>query len=208
LAKTKYSDFTILVDIDDVIENLCEAWIHWLNCEYLKNVNWEDVDDWDITKFYPDLTRGQVFAPLHQDVFWRCVKPKPDAIHYLKLLMDEGFDVYLCTTTDYRNVRPKFVSIIEAYFPYIPWSKVIVTSKKQMVKADFLVDDGPHNLEGGDYIKILFDAGHNRKYDEASNGMIRVKNWEQIYAYIHQRTEDMIKVNQISERIKSYQESR
>ena len=195
LAKTKYSDFTILVDIDDVIENLCEAWIHWLNCEYLKNVNWEDVDDWDIAKFFPDLTREQVFDPLHHDEFWRCVKPKGDAIYYLKLLIDEGFDVYLCTTTDYRNVKPKFVSIIMQYFPYISWSKVIVTSKKQMIKADFLVDDGPHNLEGGDYIKILFDAGHNRKYDEASNGMLRFKVWDQIYSYIHKKSDEIISSN-------------
>ena len=44
-----------------------------------------------------------------------------------------------------------------------------------------LIDDGPHNLTGGTYRKLLFTAGHNRDFDERSVGAVRVNNWEEAY---------------------------
>ena len=71
-------------------------------------------------------------------------------------------------------------------FPFISWDQVIITSRKQLIKGDVLIDDGIHNLEGGDYIKILMTAPHNRDYDAEGNGMIRVHNWKQIKEVIDQ----------------------
>lgn len=178
------SDYTILVDIDDVIEDLCGAWVKWLNQKYGTNVKPEEVTDWDVSKFFPTLKREQVFDPLHIEYFWYTIEPKPGAAEYLKKLIDEGYNVYLCTCTDYRNVRPKYEAIISRYFPFIGWNKVIVAHDKQMIRADFLVDDGIHNLEGGDYVKILMTAPHNRGYNASENGMYRVEGWEEIYKII------------------------
>lgn len=74
-------------------------------------------------------------------------------------------------------------------FPFISWDQVIITSRKQLIKGDVLIDDGIHNLEGGDYIKILVTAPHNRDYDAEANGMIRVYNWKQIEEVINQLSE-------------------
>ena len=185
----KNSDITILIDVDDTIEDLCGAWCKQLNNKYGTNVQKEDVTDWDIHKFFPMLTREQVFEPIHRDDFWKAVEPKQDAIEYVKRLLDEGFQVYLCTSTDYRNVWAKYEYVIKPHFPYIEWSNVIIAYKKQMVKADFLIDDGIHNLEGGEYIKILMTAPHNKFYDATANGIYRVNNWKEIYKIIHKYVE-------------------
>ena len=55
-----------------------------------------------------------------------------------------------------------------------------------MIRGDVLIDDGIHNLEGGDYVKILMTAPHNRNYDAEANGMIRVHNWEEIEEILSQ----------------------
>lgn len=175
---------TVLVDIDDTIEYLLRAWIDWLNEKHGTSVKYDDVTDWDISTFFPALTTDEVFYPLHQEDFWKRVKPMPDAIEYLKRLMDDGSNVYLCTCTDYRNVRPKYEYIIQKHFPYIDWSQVIVASKKQMINADVLVDDGVHNLCGGDYYKILFTAPHNRAFDAEAHGMTRADNWGEVYRIV------------------------
>ena len=47
-----------------------------------------------------------------------------------------------------------------------------------------LIDDGIHNLEGGNYRKILFTAPHNRFYDAEANGMTRVNTWEEVVEII------------------------
>ena len=47
-----------------------------------------------------------------------------------------------------------------------------------------MVDDAPHNLEGGEYFKILITAPHNRKYNASENGMVRADHWSDIYNII------------------------
>ena len=180
----EYKDFTILVDMDDTIENLCEEWCNLLNRKYGTSVTYLDVTEWDMSKFFPTLTKEQVFEPLHNEEIWDLLKPKEGAVEYLKKLIDDGFKVYLCTSTDYRNVKVKFEKVVQKYFPYISWKQVIIASDKQMINGDFMVDDGIHNLEGGRYRKILMTAPHNKNYNAEENGMFRANNWEQIYSYI------------------------
>lgn len=181
-----YFNKTILIDIDDTIENLCEVWCQLLNERYGTNVSYTDVDDWDISSFFPTLTDEQVFGPLHEEEIWYRIRPLDGAVEHLRALMRDGFRVFLCTTTDYRNIRPKFEAIIQRYFPFISWKQVIVTSRKQMIRADILIDDGIHNLEGGSYQKILMTAPHNRSYNAEANGMHRVYNWEEAYRLVKQ----------------------
>lgn len=192
MEKKTYSDITILIDIDDTIQNFCETWVECLNDEYKTSVKYEEISDWDMCRFFPTLTKEEVYAPTYNPEFWDYVKPKPGAVEYVKKLIDEGYNVYLCTATYYQSVRPKFERIIQKHFPYINWNQVIVANQKQMIKADFLIDDGIHNLEDGDYIKILVSAPHNQLYNAEENGMIRADNWEFIYNKIIELSDKMI----------------
>lgn len=192
--KKTFSDITILIDMDDTLTELLPAWCKWLNDHYGLNVKPDEVTDWDISKFFTTLTKEQVFEPLHTDYFWKTVEPKDEAVKYVKQLIDDGFNVYLCTTTDYRNIKPKFEYIILKHFPFISWRQVIVAGHKQMIKADFLIDDGVHNHEGGDYFKILVSAPHNQGYDAEANGMVRSENWKFIYDTVINQSKKIIGV--------------
>lgn len=171
----------ILVDIDDTIENLCEAWCRWLSYLYDLDVDYTDVTDWNMELFFPTLTNEQIFAPLYNEKFWNTVEPKEDAIEYLKKLYEEGYDIYLCTSTDYKIIQMKYEIIIQKYFPFIKWNNVIIAHNKQMIRADFLIDDGVHNLIGGRYKKILYSAPHNENFKTFGTGIKRVNNWEEVY---------------------------
>ena len=48
-----------------------------------------------------------------------------------------------------------------------------------------MVDDAPHNLVGGDYIKLLYDAPHNQNFDTESHCITRVHNWGEVYFAIN-----------------------
>ena len=174
----------IAIDIDDTIEYLLKAWIGWLNSKYGMNIFPEQITSWEVTSFFPQLTPDQVFEPLRCEEFWKTVEPMPDAVEYVKKLMDDGHEVYLCTTTYYKNIKPKFEYVVQKHFPYIEWSQVIVTSRKQLLDVDILVDDGIHNLEGGNYYKVLFSAPHNRNIDANANKMARADNWKEVYEEI------------------------
>ena len=178
-------DTIILVDMDDTIEDLLPTWLEYLNHLYGLNVSAKDIDDWDMKLYFPTLTKEQIYEPLNRKDFWSKVEPKQDAIHYMKKLYNEGYRIYVCTASDYRTIQDKYEFIIQRYFPFITWDKMIITYNKQMIKADYLIDDGIHNLENGDFTKILFTAPHNKNYDAVKNGMYRVSNWAEIYNIIH-----------------------
>lgn len=46
---------TILVDMDDVLENLVECWVNELNKKCGSSLREEDITDWRIAKFFPQL---------------------------------------------------------------------------------------------------------------------------------------------------------
>ncbi len=177
---------TILVDMDDVLEHLLSAWILALNERHGLSVQLDDVTDWDVSLSFPTLTKQQVFAPLCRDDFWRTVQPIDGAADTLQKLISDGHTVYIVTSSRYENLQAKMNDALFQYFPFLKWSDVIITMHKQLIRGDVLIDDGVHNLEGGDYFKILMDMPHNRNYNAEKNGMHRVKSWDEIYELITQ----------------------
>lgn len=171
---------TVLVDVDNVLENLNEAWVNAVNEKYGTTTSPEDIASWDIEQYFEGLSRTQVFSPLHDESFWERLEPIGGASEYLKKLIDDGHQVVLVTSSHPDTIIYKY-SFINRYFPFISFKDIIFTSKKQMVRGDVMIDDAPHNLEGGRYIGLLMDSPHNRNYDATAHGFIRVDSWEQIY---------------------------
>lgn len=172
---------TVLVDMDDTIEGLSLAWCQYLNWKYGTNVPYESVNQWDVSKAFPTLTREQVYAPLLEDDFWDWVKPIDGAVEALQKMIEDGHDVLIVTASTYVTIRAKAEKVLFKYFPFLTWDDVIVTSRKQLINGDVLIDDGVHNHYGGSYRKILMDAIHNRGIDASVLGSVRVMNWDEAY---------------------------
>lgn len=175
---------TILVDMDDTIEDLLHSWLRYLNNRYGLNVTDREVRDWDLTVAYPTLTAKQVYGVLYEDEFWEDIQPFPRAAEFLQRLLADGHEIYIVTSSNYQTIKTKMEKVLFRHFPFLDWNHVIVTNNKQMIKGDFLVDDAPHNLVGGDYIPIMMNAPHNRSFSASEYGIQRVDNWTQIYEII------------------------
>ncbi len=171
---------TILVDMDDTIEQLLRAWIRRVNEKFGRNASYDEVKDWNVAAVYPGLSWEDVYTVPLEPGFWGTVEPIPGAAEGLQKLMADGHDVLIVTATPYQSVPEKMTDLLFRYFPFLSWNQVIITTRKQLIRGDVLIDDGIHNLEGGDYAKILVTAPHNRDYDAEANGMIRVNNWDEI----------------------------
>lgn len=190
-----YSNIVLLVDMDDTIENLLDAWVTCLNKKYGTNVLPQNINTWDISRCFPTIERKCVYAPLYDNEFWKTVQPKPGAIKYLKMLKELGFNLYICTTSNYETIRCKLEHIISRHFPFISWGQVITTNNKQLINGDILIDDGIHNLIGGKYKKILMTAPHNIEYDANKNDMVRVNSWKEAYNEIIKTADDILNRN-------------
>lgn len=173
---------TILVDFDDVMNNFSEEWIKALNEIFHKNVKHEEITDWDICKFFPDYHKLKEY-PTDTEEFWSRVKPKEDAVKYIYKLFSEGHRVVVVTASYPTSVPVKLMRVLP-YFPFLSYKDVIVSSQKDLIKGDVLIDDGVHNLKGGTWEKILMTMPHNKDYDAEANGMRRVDNWCEVYSII------------------------
>ena len=171
---------TVLVDMDDTIELLVPAWVRGVNAAYGTNVPASAVTSWDVSAAFPGLTREQVYEIPMRPGFWDTVEPMPGAAEGLKRLMAAGHEVFIVTATPFDSVPEKIGGYLLSHFPFLTKDRVIITGNKQMIRGDVLIDDGIHNLEGGDYEKILFTASHNRNYNAAAHGMTRVNGWDEI----------------------------
>lgn len=179
----------ILIDMDDTIEQLLKAWLKGVNDRYGYSVKYDEVTSWDVTRPFKGLTREQVYAIPDEPGFWGTVEPIEGAAEVIRGFMDAGHEVYIVTATPYISVAEKMDDLLFRWFPFISWDQVIITKRKQLIKGDVLIDDGIHNLEGGDYVKILMTAPHNRSYDAEGNGMIRVSSWKEIEKVISELEE-------------------
>lgn len=181
---------TVLVDMDQVLENFTEEWITALNERFGTEVDFNSLTEWNIYTAFPGHSEKEIDEISFEDEFIRRLRPINGAVEYSKKLTDDGHLLYVVTSTDYRTVWGKFVHIILKYFPFIPWKNVIITANKKIIKGDVLVDDGIHNLEGGEYRKILFSAPYNMWYNAEENGMLRADNWREVYELISKMAEE------------------
>ena len=175
--------------MDDTIEDLLGAWVQWLNKEHGTTVQPSDITSWVITDFFPTLTQEQVFAPLIRKDFWQTVRPLEGAAEALQKLIADGHRVLIVTSSAYQTIPVKMNTVLFKEFPFLSWDDVIITQHKQLIQGDVLVDDAVHNLEGGEYAKILMTAPHNQVYDAEGNGMIRANNWQEAYSAIKEVAE-------------------
>lgn len=169
--------------MDDTIELLSVAWVDWLNKAYGTSVHREDLTDWDTAKFFPELTKDQVFEPLFVDEFWETVQPMPGAYEFIEQLIKDGHEIYIVTSSCHETIRSKLDNVLYKYFPMIDRQHVIITYNKQMIKGDVLIDDAIHNHIGGDYFKILIDAPYNQG-DVEQYGIHRALDWGDVYEMI------------------------
>ena len=175
--------FTICCDMDDTIEDLLGAWTTWLNNKYNLNVKVSDIASWTMNVSYPTLTDDQIFEPLYIPEFWDGVLPKLESQKYLKKLIDDGHNVYICTNTHYAILKEKMERCLFYHFPFINWRKIITMRDKQMIRCDYLIDDGVHNIVG-DYIGLLIDMPHNQNF--SAENVFRVYNFEEVYNIINE----------------------
>jgi 5'(3')-deoxyribonucleotidase len=182
---------TILIDMDDTIENLVDVWIEFLNKKHGTNVHRDDVIKWDISEAFPSLSLGDIYAPLSSEELWETVTTLPGAVENMQRLISDGHKLVIVTASHQDTVPLKLNNVLFKYFPFITMDDVIIAKQKQLINGDILIDDAPHNLEGGSYKGILMSAPHNKSYNAQANGFIRANNWDEIYAAIYQIAQDL-----------------
>ena len=167
------------IDFDDTINNLLQFWVKYLNDKYCLNVKYEDIIDWNMQLAYPTLTETEIREPLFTPSFWDTVTIKDDTYNIIKhWIQDCGHEVYIVTSTHFNAAPEKFKRCLFKYFDFLTYKNIIITYNKQLLNLDVMIDDYENNLEGGNFVRILFSTPYNKNKKTCAH--FRVNSWNEI----------------------------
>ncbi|MEG0502673.1 MAG: hypothetical protein RR525_10670 [Cellulosilyticaceae bacterium] len=170
----------LLIDQDDVLAEYIKGVIEVFNEKYHTNYTIEDCICWDLVSIFGE----KILELMHQPELFRNLQPVEEALEVFKRLYESNlFDMYIVTAAHPSSVEAKY-EWIRSYMPFFPQNHVIICAVKHMVKGDYLLDDGMHNIidfnEAGG-TSIIFDRPHNQ---HACSGYPRVKGWREFEKWI------------------------
>jgi 5'-nucleotidase len=130
----------------------------------------------------PSDRQQQVRAFLDAEDFFEDLPLMPGSQEVLKGL-SERFDIFVATQamTVPNSLGPKY-RWLQRHFPFIPPTNYVFCGNKSILRAEYLIDDLPRNLERFEGRGLLYTAPHN----VAASGFTRVNNWPDVAAYFDQ----------------------
>lgn len=178
--------FTVAIDFDGVLNNLPEVWREYLNNTYYKDEEESQVQElhsYNMCDNFPYLSYNAIMWPLVSAHFWEKVSYKDSgAAELLDKLSTKytNINVIVVTATDPEHWTTKYKYCFERLFPRFPKSNIVLTSQKNLIKCDVLVDDNPEYLRDTSAYKILLSASYNKNrcvdVDEVCNTCTEVFN--------------------------------
>ena len=100
--------------------------------------------------------------------------------------LSERYEIFIATQamTVPNSLGPKY-RWLQRHFPFIPPTHYVFCGNKSILRADYLIDDLPRNLERFEGQGILYSAPHNL----TATGFVRVDNWQEVAAYFATQTD-------------------
>ena len=174
----------LLIDQDDVLAEYIQEVTRVYNEKYGTNITADMCNNWNLHQVF-----GQnIETVMHDPEIFRNLKPTKDAVEVFSRLYFSGlFEIYIVTAAQAGSVEAKH-EWINNYFPFFPEEHIIICRKKFMVRGDFLLDDGMHNIDG--FAKkggtpVIFNRAHNLNCE---SNYKRVSGWKEFEKFIMEQT--------------------
>lgn len=108
------------------------------------------------------------------------LQPYKGAIRAIKSLAEQGYEIYVATSTDVRNLEWK-EQLLQKHFPFIPKKNLIRIHNKALLNVDVMIEDKIENLKSTFAERICFDQPWNQD-DEADwvYSIYRIHHWGEI----------------------------
>jgi 5'(3')-deoxyribonucleotidase len=162
--------------MDEVMADTLAEHIRRYNQTFDEDVTPEDLAGKGLWEVTPLDRQAQLRAFLDAEDFFEDLPLMPDAQAVLKDL-SMRFEIYIATQAMAvpNSLGPKY-RWLQRHFPFIPPTHYVFCGNKSILRADFLIDDQPRNLQRFEGQGLLYSAPHNLM----AEGFVRVNNWLEV----------------------------
>lgn len=179
------------LDLDSTLNNLIDVWVDLYNTDYNDNLksfsNWNNHNDVKPEcgmKIYDYLNILGLFYNL--DI----AKDARDVVEFLS----KHYELYIVTAYIPETCMDK-VKWVKKHLPNFNTKNIVFINKKNILNLDYLIDDGPHNIEEFNGVGIVYDRLYNRYLGD---DYPRVKNWKDVEKYF---IKELIREKELKEEI-------
>ena len=169
----------ICVDMDEVMADTLSEHLRRYNEAFDEALTPADLAGKGLWQLAPQDRQQQVRAFLDAEDFFEDLPLIAGAQEVLKDL-SARFDIFIATQamTVPNSLGPKY-RWLQRHFPFIPPQNYVFCGNKSILRADYLIDDLPRNLDRFEGQGLLYSAPHNLE----AAGYERVNDWAEVAAY-------------------------
>ena len=168
----------IAIDMDEVLADTLGEIIDAVNERANLGISIESLNGKKLKHMMPEH-EGLVTEILREPGFFRRLKVMPHAQDVVEKL-NHHYDVYIATAAmDVpTSFHDKYEWLLE-FFPFLNPQHFVFCGRKNIVNADYLIDDNPKQLEIFEGKSIMFTASHNINDDRFD----LVSGWKDVEDY-------------------------
>lgn len=178
MAKTiKNNPLTVALDCDDVLFPCIQKAIEIVNKKYKLDITIDEVKEW-----LPCGSRADIIMECFNDpTFFETQVPYQGAQEFVNKLLTMC-DVYILTAIpiQFMGIRAQ---IVKKFFPEVSDDHIIMTSSKNLVHIDILLDDGMHNIFS---TPAKYPVLMRRPWNQSITGALAVNNYDEFLSLVKQ----------------------
>lgn len=165
--------------MDEVIADTLSEHLRRYNAAFDEEVTLDDLAGKGLWEVAPVDRQAHLRAILDAEDFFEDLPLMPGAQQVLKELSTR-FEVFIASQAMMvpNSLGPKY-RWLQRHFPFIPPTHYVFCGHKGILRADFLIDDLPRNLERFEGEGLLYTAPHNL----LATGFTRVNSWNEVAEY-------------------------
>lgn len=174
----------ILLDQDQVLAQWVERVLQYFNEDFGTKLTVEDIKTWDMTENLGPRSEAAIRSYMRYPELYRDLDPVEGAIDGVKSLIDDGHDVVIVTAVP-RSAGISYHGKLEwlrRNMPYFDLANLISCHRKDLIRGDMLLDDGPHNIEP--FMKVGHAVVFDRPWNKDVEGHARVHSWKEFLEYV------------------------
>jgi 5'(3')-deoxyribonucleotidase len=162
--------------MDEVMADTLSEHLRRYNQEFDESITPDDLTGKGLWEVTPLDRQQQLRAFLDAEDFFEDLPLMTGAQEVLKALTAR-FEIFIATQamTVPNSLGPKY-RWLQRHFPFIPPTNYVFCGNKSVLRADYLIDDLPRNLQRFEGHGLLYTAPHNK----GVTGFTRVDNWRQV----------------------------
>jgi 5'(3')-deoxyribonucleotidase len=171
--------------MDEVMADTLAEHLRRYNQTFEEEITTQDLAGKGLWEVAPLDRRAELRAFLDAEDFFEDLALIAGAQEVLTDL-SERYEIFIATQamTVPNSLGPKY-RWLQLHFPFIPPTHYVFCGNKSILRADYLIDDLPRNLERFEGQGILYSAPHNL----TATGFVRVDNWQEVAAYFATQTD-------------------